>query len=119
MKAILCLAGCLVFPLILCAQTKKQRKLQVPEKFDQLEIAPEAKLQLSDSLAFADTLQKMPEAFVLPEMTRPGKDREPYRMPVVRPQGNDVFNMPIYVPDSSVHYYIKNAKPDWPEPKKK
>ncbi|MDD2381837.1 MAG: hypothetical protein WCY58_06285 [Mariniphaga sp.] len=119
MKTILLLTFCLILPALLCAQPKIQRKQKVPEKPDRLEIAPEAKPQLPDSLALPDTLPGMPEVYVTPERTRPRKERDLYRMPVVRPQGNDMFNMPIYVPDSSVHYYIKQAKPDWPEPKKK
>jgi len=119
MKTILLLGFCLILPALLCAQPKIQRKQKVPEELDRLEIAPEAKPQLSDSLALSDNLPEMPEAYVLPERTRPPKERDPYRMPIVRPGGNDLFNMPIHVPDSSVHYYIKQAKPDWPDPKKK
>ena len=119
MKTILLLTFCLILPALLCAQPKIQRKQKIPEKLDRLEIAPEAKPHLPDSLALPDTLPGMPEVYVTPERTRPLKERDLYRMPVVRPQGNDMFNMPIYVPDSSVHYYIKQAKPDWPDPQKK
>lgn len=120
MKTILLLTVCLILPALLCAQTKKQPNQPVPENLDRLEIAPEVKPHLPDSLALTDTLRKMPELYVLPEMARPGKKISKLdRMPVVRPGCNDLFNMPIYVPDTSMHYYIKQAKPDWPEPKKR
>jgi hypothetical protein len=120
MKIILFLTVGLILPALLCAQTEKQPKQPVPETLDRLEIAPGVKPHLSDSLALSDTLLSMPEAYVLPETTRPGKEITNLdRMPVVRPGGNDLFNMPIYVPDSSVHYYIKQAIPVKPLPKRK
>jgi hypothetical protein len=40
-------------------------------------------------------------------------------MPVFKVNPDFSSNMPIYVPDSSVHYYIKQAMPVQPVPEKK
>ena len=120
MKIILLLTVCFTLPVVLCAQTKIQQKQKMPEKFNQFKISPEVNPLQPDSLALSDTLPGMPEVYILPEMATPGKNRtDPYRMPIVRPDVNIRYNMPIYVPDSSVHYYIKQAMPDWPDPKKR
>ncbi len=120
MKTILLLSVFFVLPVFLFAQTETQPKKQNPERNNQFEISPKIKPEQSDRLAFSDTIPGMPEVFVHPEIaTADKKKSDPYRMPVARPGDNRQFNMPIYVPDSSVHYYIKQAIPVKPLPKKK
>ena len=41
------------------------------------------------------------------------------RMPVAGGGGHDRFNMPVYVPDSTVQYYIKNKQVDYVNPLEK
>ena len=120
MKAILFLTVCLVLPVLLCAQTKKQRKQQVPENFDRFEISPEEKPNQKDSLAFSESISGMPEVYMLPDLSTPNEDKtDPYRMPVFTVRPDYRSNMPVLVPDSSVHYYIKQAIPVKPLPKRK
>ena len=119
MKTKILLSVFFVLPFFLFAQTETQPKKQKPERFNPFEISPKFKPQQSDSLVFLDTLPGMPEVFVYPEIV-PDKDTtDPFRMPVVIVRPDFPSNMPIMVPDSSVHYYIKQAIPVKPLPKKK
>jgi len=114
MKTTLLLSAFFVLPVILFAQKKTQPGKLNPERFNQFE------LRQSDNLVFLDTFPGLPEAYVHPEILKPDKEKSNlYRMPVVRPGDNRQFNMPVYVPDSSVHYYIKQVVPVQPIPKKK
>ena len=119
MKTILLLSVFFVIPVLLFAQAETQPKKQKPERFDQFEISPEFKLHRPDSLVFSDTLPGMPEAYVYPGIRIPGRDVDPFRMPIMVVSPNFPANMPVMVPDSSVHYYIKQATPVRPLPKKK
>ncbi len=46
------------------------------------------------------------------------RQKPEFRMPVAR-GGRDYFNMPVFVPDSTVEYYIKNKQVDIVNPLEK
>lgn len=108
------------FSISLAAQDKIPLEKKKPERFDQFEISPKFKLKPSDSLTFSDSLPKLPEIQVHPEIAIAGKDTtDPFRMPVVIIGPGFHSDMPVMVPDSSVHYYIKQAIPERPLSKRK
>lgn len=47
------------------------------------------------------------------------RQKSEFRMPVAGGGGHDRFNMPVFVPDSTVEYYIKNKRIDYVNPKEK
>lgn len=118
MRTLLFLFAFIVHPVFLFAQTEFHPKKKNAERYNQFEISPKFKPQ-PDSLFLSDTFPGNPEFSFSPEIATPGEDNfDPYRMPIARPDVNLRFNMPIYVPDSSVHYYIKQAMPVQSPPEK-
>lgn len=117
MRTLLFLTAFFILSGSLSAQTENGQQKQNAERNNQFEISPKFKPQ-PDSLFSSDTLLGMPDFSFTPEIA-PDKDTtDPFRMPVVIVRPDFPSNMPILVPDSSVHYYIKQAMPVQPVPKK-
>jgi hypothetical protein len=110
MRTLLFLFAFIVLPVFLFAQTEIQPKKQNAERYNQFKISPKFKPQ-PDSLFFSDTLPGNPEFSFTPEIVPQKETYDPFRMPVFKVNPDFPSNMPIYVPDSSVHYYIKQAMP--------
>ncbi len=118
MRTLLFLTTILILSGSLSAQTEKRQNKKNRERYNQFEISPKFKPQ-PDSLFLADTFPGIPEFSFTPEIVPKKDTTDPFRMPVVIVRPDFSSNMPIIVPDSSVHYYIKQAMPEQQVPKKK
>lgn|SRR5690554_5557151 len=118
MRSILFITTILILSGSLSAQTENHQNKKNRERYNQFEISPKFKPQ-SDSLFLPDTFPGIPEFSFTPEILPEKETDDPFRMPVVIVRPDFPSNMPIYVPDSSVHYYIKQVMPVQPISKKK
>jgi hypothetical protein len=118
MRTLLFLTTILILSGSLSAQTENRQNKKNPERYNQFEISPKFKPQ-PDSLFLSDTFPGIPEFSFTPEILPPKETDDPFSMPVFKVNPDFSSNMPIYVPDSSVHYYIKQAMPVQPVPEKK
>jgi hypothetical protein len=118
MRTLLLITTILILSGSLSAQTEKHQNEKNPERYNQFEISPKFKPQ-PDSLFLSDTFPGIPEFSFTPEILPPKETDDPFSMPVFKVNPDFSSNMPIYVPDSSVHYYIKQAMPVQPVPEKK
>lgn len=110
MKSILFITTILILSCSLSAQTENQQNKRDREQYNPFEISPKFKPQ-SDSMFLPDTFPGIPEFSFTPEILPEKETDDPFRMPVVIVRSDFPSNMPICVPDSSVHYYIKQAMP--------
>lgn len=118
MKNLLFLTTFFILSGSLSAQTENRKNKKNRERYNQFEISPKFKPQ-PDSLFFSDTFPGIPEFSFTPEILPEKETDDPFRMPVVIVRPDYPSNMPVMVPDSSVHYYIKQAIPKQQVPKKK
>lgn len=118
MRTLLFLTTILFLSGSLSAQTENRQNKKDLERYNQFEISPKFKPQ-PDSLFLSDTFPGIPEFSFTPEIVPQKETDDPFRMPVVIVRPDFPSNMPVMVPDSSVHYYIKQAMPVQPIPKKK
>jgi hypothetical protein len=118
MKTLLFLTTFFILSGSLSAQTETPQNKKNRERFNQFEISPKFKPQ-PDSLFLADTFPGNPEFLFTPEILPPKESDDPFNMPIFKVNPDFSSNMPIMVPDSSVHYYIKQAMPVQPVPQKK
>jgi hypothetical protein len=102
----------------LSAQTENRQNKMDRERYNQFEISPKFKSQ-PDSLFLSDTFPGIPEFSFTPEVLPQKETHDPFRMPVFKVNPDFSSNMPVLVPGSSVHYYIKQAMPVQSVPKKK
>jgi hypothetical protein len=118
MKTLFFLTVILILSGSLSAQTETPQNKKNQKLYNQFEISPKFKPQ-PDSLFLSDTFPGNLEFSFAPEIAPPKETDDTFNMPVVIVRPDFPSNMPIYVPDSSVHYYIKQAVPVQPIPKKK
>lgn len=118
MRTLLFITTILFLAGSLSAQTENRQNKKARERYNPFEISPKFKPQ-PDSLFFSDTFPGIPEFSFTPEILPEKETDDPFRMPVVIVRPDYPSNMPVMVPDSSVHYYIKQAIPKQQVPKKK
>lgn len=118
MKTFLFITTILILSGSLSAQTEKHQNKKNRERYNQFEISPKFKSQ-PDSLFFSDTFPGIPEFSFSPKIVSQKETHDPFRMPVFKVNPDFSSNMPVLVPDSTVHYYIKQAMPVKPLPDKK
>ena len=103
-----------IFPLIYVsafAQFKNLPGKRDKAMFDNFDSSQGVRTDQPDSLIFPDTLRRFPEIRNHPELAKPVEDTiDPYRMPVAGLGAKFHSNMPVVVPDSSVHYFILQKK---------
>lgn len=112
MKTSIFLLFFLGFSFILLAQNEQKKEFSIQDSVGQhqydslLKISPEIKELLEKNYT-----QKIP--FLQPD-TSPFSHNlypDPYRMPILGQGIRFNSNMPVYVPDSTVHYYLKILGP--------
>lgn len=75
------------------------------QRYELFETSPKLKFPNPDGLVFSDSIRSLPGK--VPIAIRPENDLTAYfSMPVAEPGDAFSSNMPVMVPDSSVHYYI-------------
>lgn len=117
MKTMFFLLALSFFSISLFAQSEIPSLKKETEKKDRYEIIPD-KRSKTDNLFLAYKFPAVPEKRLQPER-RPGKDAGSFPMPVITGK-KFPSNMPIMVPDSSMHYHlkIKKVEGNFPEVKK-
>ncbi len=89
-----------------------------PEPRGEKKAVPKLNPESTDSLPLALRPPLKPEVQIIPQPWSENDTPDPFRMPVATtPEFHS--NMPIKVPDSTVHYFIQQAIPVQPFPKKK
>lgn len=131
MKAIVLIIMILGTAIITSAQKSKTDKTFQQKKFN-TEVKPDTTEYFEISPKFkTDTsaikilpFQKLPgDSFTQNNQGKndffANRQKPELRMPVAGGGGHDRFNMPVYVPDSTVQYYIKNKQVDYVNPLEK
>lgn len=111
-----------IFAVLLCihvARAQEQDKGIQPEKFDKKApgkpsdpTAPPSQFRLPkpETPSFRNSPNQQPRYLVRPDSTFSDATVQ-FNMPIVKPGPEFFSNMPIMIPDSSVHYHILQVKP--------